>query len=179
VGTFDENGWLAGTIEPWSVEAAYSLLAPEAASRIDAARWCEHGSRLFGAELSVAPDKHYPAGGWPLCDRVDVAVLVAGDLTHVRVVTLPLGRAPEVRRAAADGAIAMGGAGFDVLVGRAQRLWQVGAAPVAGNDSRAPLLVAAMLAAVLLAPVLPPGGGPLFGIKGARERLAHAGWPTT
>jgi hypothetical protein len=170
---FDENGWLVEPLEPLSVEAAYTLFAPEAASRIDAARWCDQASKLFGAALALTPAKQYPTGAWPLCDRVDVAVVADGCASRVRVITLPLARAPETRSAAFAVAEAMGGAGFDVLVGRGQRIWQVTSAPLEGNDTRASLIVAGVLAAVLLAPVLPPDASALFGIKGARERLAQ------
>ena len=177
MGTFDENGCLTEPLEALSTEAAYSLLAPEVASRIDTDRWCDQAHRLFGAVLAVTPQKRYPSGGWPLCDRADVALVADARVTRVRVITLPLSRAPNVRDAAIAGAEAIGGAGFDVLVGRAQRVWQVAAEPLEGDDPRAPLVVAGMLAAVLLAPVVPPGGGTIFGIKGARERLALKGWP--
>jgi hypothetical protein len=69
----------------------------------------------------------------------------------------------------------MGGAGFDALLARARRLWQVAHLPAAG-EATVPLLVAAALASALLAPVLPPEGGVLFGVRGARDRLARLGW---
>jgi hypothetical protein len=91
---------------------------------------------------------------------------------RVRVVTLPADRCPEALRAGALGAQAIGGAGFDALVPRTRRVWQVADM---GASEPAPLLVAAVLASLFLAPVVPPGGGTIFGVKGARERLAALG----
>jgi hypothetical protein len=62
----------------------------------------------------------------------------------------------------------MGGAGFDVLIARARRVWQL-----RGDDGPA-LLTAAVLASVFLSPILSPAGK-LFGVKGAREALAALG----
>jgi hypothetical protein len=70
---------------------------------------------------------------------------------------------------------AIGGAGFDALVLRARRVWQVWEWVPEGGDARAPLVVAAVLASLFLAPIVPPGGGAIFGVKGARERLASLG----
>jgi len=94
----------------------------------------------------------------------------------VLVVTVPIERASNVRAAALAGAAAIGGAGFDALVARARRVWQVRREPEEGSDARAPLLLSAVLASVFLGPIVPPGGGTIFGVKGARERLEKEGW---
>jgi hypothetical protein len=96
----------------------------------------------------------------------------------VLVVTVPVERAPSVRAAANRGAAAIGGAGMDVLVARARRLWQVRAAVPEGGDARAPLAVAAVLASVHGAPIVPPDEVTIFGVKGARLRLEARGWRT-
>src|SRR5205814_1550129 len=80
--------------------------------------------------------------------------------SRVRVVTIPYASAPDVARSADDAVRAIGGAGFDALVARAQRIWQIATAVESGND-RAPLAVAAILASVMLAPIVPPSGGPV------------------
>jgi hypothetical protein len=45
-----------------------------------------------------------------------------------------------------------------------------------GENELAPLALAGVLASLLLAPIVPPGAGTIFGVKGARERLSAAGW---
>jgi hypothetical protein len=178
---WDGNGWATGPVTAWPVDAAYLLLAAEAGCVVDAARLRHQARTFFGAEIELGRAKKYPEGVGPEVDAVEVDVVAArrkGPATRVRVVTVPLATAPEALAAAEAGARAIGGAGFDLLVAKARRLWQVEARPATGEDGRAPLVVAAVLASVLLAPIVPPEGGTIFGVKGARLRLEAAGWAT-
>jgi hypothetical protein len=176
----DENGWAVGAVTALPASGAWSLFSPEPGARVEAAAWSHRAATFFRARFEVVQAKSYPAGTLPIFDRVevDVAPAAEGPFTRVLLITLPLDRAPDARRSALEGVQAIGGAGFDVLVARARRLWQVSASVDAGGDPRAPLLVAAVLASALLAPVVPPGGGTIFGVKGARVRLEAAGWRT-
>ncbi|MEO7328455.1 MAG: hypothetical protein ABI193_07755 [Minicystis sp.] len=172
----DENGWALGAIAALAVDEAWSLLSPEPEGRVDEARWAHQAEKFFRARLAFAEPKRYPAGTLPLADAlfVDIGRLEDTTLTRLLVVTVPLDRAPAVEQAARLGVLAIGGAGFDALLLRARRLWQV---QVSGEgDPAAPAALAALLASLFLAPVLPPGGGTIFGVKGARERLAASGW---
>jgi hypothetical protein len=173
----DDNGWAKGAIPALPVAEAWTLLSPDPSSRVDAARWAHQAATFFRARLAVVQDKHYPAGTLPLVDRVEVELAGRDDpvTTRVLVVTVPEDRAPEARAAAAAGVRAIGGAGFDALLLRTRRVWQVRDTTPEG-DPRAPLALAAVLASLFLAPVVPPGGGTIFGVKGARERLAARGW---
>ncbi|MCC6524786.1 MAG: hypothetical protein IT373_19165 [Polyangiaceae bacterium] len=176
----DEHGWVVGAVAPLPPERAYSVLVPEPSSVIDAVRWVAQAARFFAASLAVEPAKRYPAGGWPRVDRATVRV---GPLAGppgggvprgvVALCTLPLSDAPLVRARAAQGVAAMGGAGFDVLLARATRLWQLDAAPLEGEPGAA-LLVAALLASLALGPVLAPDGA-VLGVKSCRDRLAALG----
>ncbi len=96
------------------------------------------------------------------------------DRRRVRVITVPLDRAPHARAAAL--AIARGptGGGFEALILRAKRLWQIGVPADAKAGARPAIAAATVLASVLLAPILPPGEAVLFGVKTARERLERA-----
>ncbi|AUX24754.1 hypothetical protein SOCEGT47_052930 [Sorangium cellulosum] len=173
---FDDNGWVSGRIELLPASHGWSLLSPEPEARIEEHRWAHQARVFFGAELALVQKKSYPSGATPMVDAVEVDVARAGGApSRVLVLTVPLDRAPEVRAAAAAGVRAIGGRGFDALLARARRAWQVREPQVAGDDARAPLTVAAILAAVLLAPVVPPGEATIFGVKGARERLSRAG----
>lgn len=177
---FDDNGWARGAVAPLPPSEAWTLLSPEADARVDAARWAHQADTFFRARLAVVQAKRYPAGTLPLADlvEVDVAERGAEAPTRVLVVTVPVDRAPEALAAGAAGARAIGGAGFDALVPRTRRVWQVRERLAAEGDARAPLAVAAVLASIFLAPVVPPGGGTIFGVKGARERLAARGFRT-
>jgi len=60
-------------------------------------------------------------------------------------------------------------AGMATLAARCKTIWLVRAAGT--NDERASLNLSAILAAVVLGPVLPDDGATLFGVRGAMERL--------
>ena len=176
---YDENGWAIGAVAPLAPADAWTLLSPEPDARIDAPRWAHQATTFFRLHLTVVQAKRYPAGTLPIADRVELDVAPRGEATPTRVlvVTVPVDRAPEAMAAGVAGARAIGGAGFDAILPRTRRVWQV-RAEVAAGDARAPLAAAMVLASVMLAPVVPPGGGGIFGVKGARERLAAMGWRT-
>jgi hypothetical protein len=164
---FDESGWLIGRATPWPVSDGYSLFSPEVSSRVDGGLWMAQATRFFDASVEVTPQKRYPENGQPIRDALQVTVSFAGASAVVSVQTLPLDDAPLLVAAAERAVARMGGAGFDVLLGRARRLWQVRLE----GEPRAASLVTAILASVLLAPVLPPDQNSMFGVKGARQRF--------
>jgi hypothetical protein len=109
----------------------------------------------------VVQEKRYPSGTLPIVDAVEIEIAPRGaaTLTRVLVVTLPIDRAPAAKRAGDQGARAIGGAGMDVLVGRAKRVWQIASDVGVEGNELAPLALAGVLASLLLAPIVPPGGG--------------------
>ena len=156
---------------------AWCLFSPEPAPRADLPRWRQQAATFFDADLSAVQTLTDPVLPAVAALELDVRSLRGGDPTRVRVLTLPLAEAPALLAHAEQAVAAIGGAGFDALLRKAQRLWQVQARPVGGGDPRAPLVVAAVLASVLLAPLVPPGERTAFGVRGARLRLMDAGWP--
>lgn len=176
----DANGWAIGAVSPLAIEEAWTLLSPEAEARVDAGRWAHQAATFFRAKLSLAVEKRYPSGTVPIADALEIDIARRDDeaTTRVLVITLPADRARFALKAGVAGATAIGGAGFDALVPRTRRVWQVAHVPRASGDERAPLAAAAVLASVFLAPIVPPGGGTIFGVKGARQRLESLGWRT-
>ena len=175
---FDENGWAIVPPTPMDLSTAFTLLSPDESSSLDEAVLQRQARSFFGAELALVTPKHYPGRGWPQADAAVVAVAPLGGepSTRVRIVTLALDRVPAQLAAARAAAAAMGDAGFGALLERAARSWQIAVVPISGDQELAPLAVAGVLSSWLLAPVLPPEGGVLFGVKGAQQRLAAAGW---
>lgn len=159
---------------------SYSLLSPDISSKVDAERWNAQAKAFFRTELVVESPKQYPSGIFPISDRIDLKVgrLGSDQFTRVCVLTFPIERAPEVRERALLGVAAIGGAGFDVLVGRTKRVWQISDQIETGGDVLAPLAAAALLSMLWLAPIVPPREITIFGVKGARTRLEAAGWRT-
>ncbi len=169
--THDEHGWHVGTVEPWASAASYTVLSPESTSVFALERWAHQARRFFGTQLTGGPQKHYESG-WPRFDSGTLE-LQEGESSprhSVRIQTLPRDRASALLEQARIGVVQMGGAGFDVLVARTNRVWQFQCAeqhaPTSGS-----LLAAAIIASVALGPILAPDGA-LFGVKTARERLA-------
>lgn len=156
---------------------AFSLFAPEPSALADLPRWQQQAATFFDAALSPVQRLSDPV--LPSCAalEVDLSPSSGGPVTRVRVVTVPLAEAAELLRHAQDAVQAIGGAGFDALLDRARRLWQVQARTVGAGDARAPLVMAAVLASVMLAPIVPPGERTAFGVRGARVRLMDADWP--
>ena len=147
------------------------MLSPDASDAFDLPRWMNAARTHFRAELSVlAPGDAATPWALGVAPARDV-----GRVTTVRLRTVSVAEAPEVVAAALRGCEAIGGAGMDALVARARRVWQVEAHTVDG-DGAAPLVLAAVLANVLLGPVVPPSEVVVFGVRGARERLERAGW---
>jgi hypothetical protein len=175
---FDDQGWATGIVAPLPIATSWTLLAPEGDARVDAARWAHQAETFFRATLRVVQEKRYPSGTLPIVDAVEIEIAPRGAeaLSRVLVVTLPIDRLPAAQRAGEAGARAIGGAGMDVLVARAKRVWQIAGAVGEGENELAPLALAGVLASLLLAPIVPPGAGTIFGVKGARERLSAAGW---
>jgi hypothetical protein len=156
-------------VSPWDPREAWSLLSPSDDARVELPRWMHAARTFLSAELSDLGDD----GGEGL--RVGVApAREVSRVTIVRVRTISRAEAPEVFSAADAGVRAIGGAGMDALVAKAKRVWQV--ARVCEGDARAPLVMAATLATVMLAPIVPPDEVTIYGVRGARVRLEALGW---
>ena len=159
---------------PLAVSEAWSLLSKDAVPTIEFGRWQAQARTFFDAtiESSAVPNIVTAAASGVLSFELVFAWVCDPTMqTGVSIRSLPLEFAPSVVLAANEAVEAIGGAGMDVLVARATRLWQVAERPSYGSEMRAPLVVAAILASVLLAPIVPPDGRSIFGVKGARMRL--------
>ena len=160
-------------------EDHWCLLAAPPVGRVELPRWIAQAHTLVRAELTLLQRLGDPDGVLPAVASLGFTLRPVGDAaepTVVQVHTLPLAELPAVKAAADRAVEAIGGAGMDALVARATRAWLVVKSPLPGGDPRAPLAMAALLAGVLLAPVVPPEGGVIFGLKGARVRLDALGW---
>jgi hypothetical protein len=160
---FDENGWALDAVRPLPLERSYSIFAKEATSRIDQGRWVAQAQRFFSCELRVLTPKRYPGGAEP---RADVAEIEIVGCATVRVLTVSSDAAPDLRTAA----LAVASGGLELLVAKSRRLWQI-ELPLIAGDHRGALLAAALVASLVLGPILPPTADALYGVKGARERL--------
>jgi hypothetical protein len=136
---------------------AYLVFAQRHDPSPDAVGWDAQARRFFGATLAVSP-----AG-----DRL--AVTPDGHAVASRAVRVR--SATEADYALATEAEArMSGGGLGLLARRCAMIWEV--TREADPDSDA-LRVAALLASVLLGPIVDAHGPQIFGVKTAREMLAR------
>jgi hypothetical protein len=172
---FDPHGWAKGPVDALPVDAAYTLFSADLSGRFDIAMLAQKARTFFATAVEIDPVKAYPNGETPDSDAVFIDIAPLGKRTapasRVYVVTWPLEKEPQIRSVGDAAANAIGGAGMDILVHRAKRIWQVSKEVTRGEDRYAPLRIAAILASVLLAPIVPPEGNTIYGVKGARERL--------
>jgi hypothetical protein len=164
----DDAGLLPDGSFPLPARAeAYSVFAQQRDARMDAAAWDRHARQFFEAEVKLTRPKAYGATA-PMTDGAHVVVAVRGREGGVRSVFLrprtdaDLAFAEEAERAA-------GGGGMALL---AKRCEMVALVAVTSEDDEVALWLAAILASVVLGPILSPSRPEIFGIRTARVKLA-------
>lgn len=144
---------------------AYLVFSQRPDTSVDAEAWDAQARRFFGATLTVSTDGER------------LAVTRDGQAPAERPVRAR--SATDADRArAAEAEARMSGGGLGLLARRCPVVWEV--AREADPDPDA-LRIAAVLASVLLGPIVDPhgrdGGPEIFGVKTAREKLATAAEP--
>jgi hypothetical protein len=154
----------------WRREAAYVVFAQRADARVDIGGWSAQAERFFATRLGLAEDKRYAPGR------------DAPRHEEARFVIAPAGEAPGIRSASArpradddlalatdvDGRAGPGGTGLALVARRCQTVWLVGRET---DPDPLALRLAAILASVLLGPILDVRVPELFGVKTARAKL--------
>jgi hypothetical protein len=148
---------------------AYRVFAQRAPGELDLAACDAQARRFFAATLEAGPEGHVVittvarGGGGP----------DAGADAKIAQARAIVGRAAsDADRAMADEAEARaGGGGLAGLARRCAAVWEV---ERRGDDDTAALRIAALLASVMLGPIVDPIGPAIFGVKTARERLERA-----
>jgi hypothetical protein len=137
---------------------AYLVFSQRQDPGADLAGWNAHARRFFGATLTAGPSP----------DRL--AVTPEGHAPAAR--TVRVRSATEADHALASEAEArMSGGGLGLLARRCAMIWEVVREAEPDPDA---LRVAALLASVLLGPIVDARGPEIFGVKTAREKLARA-----
>jgi hypothetical protein len=149
-----------------SREEAFTVFAQRSDARIELTTWKRQAAQFFATDLGLTIDKAYDAS-FPLVDAARV-VIVAKDGESGTRLCYGRPRAPEDLAAADDAERRVGYAGLADLAKRCATVWLVRAE---ADDDRVALRIAAILASVLLGPILAPRGEALFGVKTARVRL--------
>jgi hypothetical protein len=167
----DDAGLLPEAAFPFPARVeAYTVFAQQRDARIDAAAWDRHARQFFEAEVKLTRPKAYgPAA--PMTDGAHVVLTPRGRAGGMRSVFLrprteaDVAFAEEAERAA-------GGGGMSLLAKRCEMVALVAVTPEQDDEDDVALWIAAIIASVVLGPILSPARPEIFGIRTARVKLA-------
>jgi hypothetical protein len=155
-------------------DACFVVFSQRADASVDVAAWAQHAARFLATRLERRDTEATAMARAPAAREAWVQLELAA--TKARG-DAPLESGLRVcwsRPRAEDDLVAArsapGGAGLAGLAERCPQVWLVETDDRAGDDAVA-LRLAAILAGVLLGPILAPGALAVFGPKTARERL--------
>jgi hypothetical protein len=146
-------------------ESCLVVFAQRSDARIDLPAWSRHAERFFGTSLGLAVEKSYGDAA-PVVDAAEFVLSHAGSPATRQAFARP--REPEDLELARAAEARSGGGGLVLLAGRCRMVWMVARESLADASA---LRLAAILASILLGPILDVTAGQLFGVKTARGKL--------
>ena len=154
----------------WRREGAFLVFAQRADARVDIGGWSAQAERFFSTRLGLAEDKPYaPGQAAPLTDGARIVIAPEGEPPGIRSAQGRPREAHDLSLAEdADERAGPGGTGLALVARRCQTVWLV--TRTLDPDPLA-LRLAAILASVLLGPILDVRVPELFGVKTARAKL--------
>ena len=150
-----------------AVDDALLVFSQQSNARIAIDAWNDHAVRFFQTRVGMA-EPFAPEGGVPGVMRARLVIAPDGGAAGVRSAWTRSRTADDLALADAAEARA-GGGGLALLARRCPWVWLVERDTI---DDRLALCLAAILASVLLGPVLDARAGKIFGVRTAREKLA-------
>jgi len=163
----DTNGVLrAGAIFQPS-ESTLLVFAQRKDARVELASWRQQAERYFDTTIGLTVNKRYETD-FPAVDFARVVVAKSAVAGGTRSAwSRPADETDWSRAEAAERASRMGG--MCALARRCKQVWLI---ERESDDDPTSLLLAAILASVLLGPIVI--GEQIFGVRGARERLMRS-----
>jgi hypothetical protein len=146
---------------------AYTVFAQQSDARLDASAWERNAKQFFDSELRLTRPKQYGAAA-PTTDGAHIMLTPKSRPAGMRNVFFrprtdaDMASADEAERAA-------GGGGMALL---AKRCRMVVLVTLASREDEVALRLAAIIASVVLGPILAPDAPELFGVRTARSKLA-------
>jgi hypothetical protein len=135
--------------------APLRVFAQPAEPHVDIEGWCAHASRFFATRIGLAGEKD--------------AFVIAPDGHSPGIRSATARPSTDEDFAEADAAEARrGGGGLALLARRCRTVWVI---PRETPSDALALRLAAILASLLLGPILDPATGEIFGVKSARAKL--------
>ncbi len=158
---------LTGALDAPSRTEAFTVFAQRSDAIVEANLWERHAAQFFSTKVGLTIEKKYGEVAPPTVDAARVIVAPPEAPPGTRLV---YGRPREDDDfAAADAADARAGStGLDLLAKRCGYVWLVVSE---GDDDRLAMLLAAIVASVVLGPILSPDQEALFGVRTARAKL--------
>lgn len=149
------------------LQPSFLVFAQPANARIDIAAWRVHAKRFFATDIGLSADKRYPDGA-PTADAANIVLSgPKGAGTRLCLAT-PRSDGDLVLAERADACSPTAGSGLADLARRCPTVWRVEAV---GDDDALSLTLTAILASILLGPIVSVDGRSLFGVRTAREKL--------
>jgi hypothetical protein len=166
----DEHGVLRrGLLEAPARSAAFTVFAQRHDARVEAEIWRRHAAQFFDTRLDLTVPKDY-AFDPPDTDMARVVVSTS-EKPEVTRICYGRPRTDDDLHAAGQAEARVGAAGLGKLAQRCHTVWLV---VTEGEQDAAALLLAAILASVVLGPILSPDGEELFGVRTARLKLERS-----
>ncbi len=160
-----------GLLDPSAFDAlapgpSYLVFAQQPDARIDLAAWQRHAAQFFATEVALTRPKRYGAPP-PTTDAAHVVLTPRGEAPILRSIFLRP-RSDDDLHAAER---AEGGGGLALVAKRCPMVVLVAVEGGAGDPDAGSMGVAALLASVLLGPLMPPDRKRIVGPKTARQEL--------
>jgi hypothetical protein len=169
----DDHGILRpGALEPPDRRAAFLVFAQRKDARVEREIWQRHAAQFFDAELRIPFPKRYVFDP-PPSDAVLVSLTTPSHPASTRL-CYARPREGDDLYAADEADVRQGSAGLGRLALRCPSVWLV---VTEGDDDAVALRLAAILASVVLGPILTPDGVSLLGVRSARAKLDANGGP--
>jgi hypothetical protein len=133
-----------------------------------------HAERFFATKVGLTVEKKY-RNDPPMSDAA--RIVVAGDDGLTSGTRLCVGRAADMSDLSLveEAERTQGSSGMALLAQRCPTVWLV--ETEGGEEDRVALTLAAILASVMLGPILPPKGDRVFGVRTARLELEKKSAP--
>lgn len=172
----DANGFLKAPFDlsPLGLTRSFLVFAQREDARLEIHFWQQQARRFFDTELGLTMDKEYDR--IESMPRVDAArIVVSSPKNDIEATLLCAGRPAHHADLAQAEAIeaSRGYTGLSMLAKRCKTVWLVSSNGQPASD-RAALLLSAIVASVVLGPIVSPSRDELYGVKTARLKLTSA-----
>lgn len=162
-----------GALDAPPREACFTVFAQRSDARLELAVWERHAAQFFDTKLGLTAEKRYD-GGYPDCDAARVVVAPPSQSPGTRF-AFARPRTDDDLAAAEEADIRAGSPGMALLARRCGMVWMVA---LEEADDALALRLSAIVASVVLGPILSPDQGELFGVRTAREKLEKLAAPS-